>query len=87
MGTKEEKLRDACYNATTAFGKINDPAYDEIKSKLEYCIGSYDFDKNPVGLYEAGEEALPVLNDAKKKYPRKFNKKIITDLEKGVKSK
>ncbi|HYX08898.1 MAG TPA: hypothetical protein VE912_19345 [Bacteroidales bacterium] len=84
MEANLEKLRSACLSATTAFSKLNDPAYRDIQSKLEYCIGSFDFDKNPTGLYEAASEAYHNLQQAKQKYPRKFNKKIITDLERTL---
>jgi hypothetical protein len=84
MEANLEKLRSACLNATTALSKLNDPAYQDIQSKLEYCIGSFDFDKNPSGLYDAANEAYKSLQKAKQKYPRKFNKKIITDLEKSL---
>ena len=81
-----EKLRTACFNAFETFKKLNDSEYAEIQSKLEYVIGSYDFDKNPVGLYEFGEAAIPVLKEAKEKYSRKITKKLIEELEKAVKN-
>ncbi len=40
-----EKFRDACVEATKIFTKLNLKEYNELQSKLEYCIGSYDFDK------------------------------------------
>ena len=82
---KNKLLRNACESASQAFAKLKDGKYDNIKSKLEYCVGSYDYDKNPEGLVEYGNVALEELRAAKEKYPRKFNKKIITDLEKGLK--
>jgi len=85
MVKNEEKLRNACESASQAFAKLKDEKYDNIKSKLEYCVGSYDYDKNPEGLVEYGNVALEELRAAKTKYPRKFNKKIITDLEAGLK--
>ena len=48
--TKIEKFRDACVEATKVFAKINNKDYKEIIANLEYCIGSYDHDKNPSGL-------------------------------------
>ena len=40
-----------------------------MKNKL-FKNYSYEFDKNPVGLYEFGEKALKALNDVKKKNPK-----------------
>lgn len=77
-----EKIRNACVEATQVFAKLQIDEYNELQSKLEYCIGSYDFDKNPSGLVEYGTIALKELISFKKQNPRKVNKKVITNLEK-----
>ncbi len=82
--TKTENLRNACVAASQVFAKINQGRYIDLQSKLEYCIGSYDYDKNPVGLYEFGEIAIAELKSFKEQNPRKVNKKIIADLEKSL---
>ena len=82
-----EKIRNACFNALETFKKINDAAYADIQSGLEFVVGSYDYDKNPVGLYEFGKKALPILKKIKDKSPRKVTKKVIEDLEKALKAK
>jgi hypothetical protein len=79
-----EKLRNACFNAFETFKKINDEANAEIQSKLEFVVGSYDFDQNPVGLYEFGKKALKILVKIKEKNTRKVTKKVIDDLEKAL---
>jgi hypothetical protein len=81
---KTEKFRNACEAATQVFAKLNKEEYTELQSKLEYCIGSYDHDKNPEGLYEYGKVALEELKAFKAENPRKVNKKVITDLEKNL---
>lgn len=81
-----EKFRDACVAATTVFTKINKEEYNDLQSKLQFCIGSFDYDKNPSGLYEYGKVALEELKAFKAQNPRKVNKKIITDLEKNIAS-
>ena len=45
-----EKLRKASEEAVQTFAKLNMEEYADLQSKLEYCIGSYDHDKNPSGL-------------------------------------
>lgn len=77
-----EKFRNACEDAVQVFVKLNIEEQNDIKSKLEYCIGSYDHDKNPVGLIEYAKIALAELKSFKKQNPRKVNKKIIENLEK-----
>ena len=59
--TNTEKLRNACESAVTAFTKINNEEFSQIQANLEYCIGSYDNDKNPSGLYEFGNVAVTDL--------------------------
>ena len=85
MNTKNEKLKNACKAALQTFQKLGNSEHDEIKSKLEFVIGSYEFDKNPVGLVEYGNKALTILNDIKKKNPKKITQKVITDLETSLK--
>ena len=75
-----DKLRNACVAAATACEKLNLEKFTELKSKLDYCIGSYDFDKNPEGLFEFGAIAFKELTDFKTKNPRKINKKVLAGL-------
>jgi hypothetical protein len=84
MDTKSEKLRDACELAAETFKKINHSDYSEIVSKLEFCVGSYNFDKNPSGLVEFGYQALGLLKEIKRKSPRKVSKEVINALEEGL---
>jgi hypothetical protein len=84
--TNTVKLRNACEAATLVFDKLNMDQFTELKSKLEYCIGSFDYDNNPVGLIEYGEIALKELKAFKEKNPRKVNRKILTNLEKVLQS-
>ncbi len=81
-----EKFRNACEVASQVFTKINVSAYADLQAKLDYCIGSYDYDKNPVGLYEVGIVAMNELESFKTKNPRKVNKKVIADLKKFSKN-
>jgi len=85
MENQYNKLRDACFEAYLFFEQLGDPENAEIQSKLEFVIGSYNFDNNPVGLYEIGEIALGILKDTRKKSPKKVGKKVIEDLEKSLK--
>jgi hypothetical protein len=84
MENKSEKLRDACQLALDTFKKIKNPVFNEIIAKLEFVIGSYNYDKNPVGLIEFGKVALEMLKEIKKKSPKKFNKDVITKLEESL---
>lgn len=79
-----DQLRDACKEAVIALQKLKDAQFNELQSNLEYCIGSYNYDQNPSGLYENGRIALDKLKEIKKQYPRKVNKKVIENLEKEL---
>lgn len=86
MMTNSDNLRNACQSAVEVFAKLKQDQYSDIQSKLEYCIGSYDNDKNPSGLYEYGKVALKALEAFKADNPRKVSKKIIEDLSKNLNS-
>jgi hypothetical protein len=55
-----------------------------IQEELAWVIGSYNYDSNPVGLYEIGGKALGALREVKKGSPRKVSKKLIDTLEKAI---
>lgn len=80
-----EKIEKACEAAFEKFKKINKPEFADTQSKLEYVIGSYRYDGNPVGLYEVGEKALDTLKAYKAEKPKQVSKKLIDDLEKALK--
>lgn len=88
IDTKQnQKIEKACQDALDKFQKFGDEKYSEIQSKLEYVLGSYRHDGNPVGLYEIGAKALKDLKKIKKDKPRLVAKKLIDDLENAVKQK
>jgi uncharacterized protein YutD len=84
MENKSDKLRDACIAARDAFTKLKSPEFSEIISKLDFVIGSYNYDRNPVGLIEFARIALDMLKEVKKKNPRKFSKEVLSNLEENL---
>lgn len=67
----------------TALGKLSKlKVNDQIVSELEWCLGSYKADHNPVGLIEKSRKALEVLKEQREKSSRAVSKKLIEDLEK-----
>ena len=88
IDTKQnQKIEKACQDALEKFQKIGSEKYKEIQSKLEYVLGSYRHDGNPVGLYEMASKALKDLKKVKKDKPRSVAQKLIDDLEKAIKKK
>jgi hypothetical protein len=82
--TIDDKLRNECQNALETLKKLNIAKTSELQAKLEWCIGSYDFDKNPAGLAEFGGQALKELKKIKDKDPKKVTKKLIDGLEGAI---
>jgi hypothetical protein len=81
-----DKLRDECQKALEALEKLNLPETSELQAKLAWCIGSYDYDKNPSGLTEFGEMAIKALNRIKEKQPKKVSKKILDGLDAAIRN-
>lgn len=86
MNEINNRLRDRCQDAHDVFVKLNDEHFEDIRSRLEYVIGSYDFDKNPVGLHEMGMMASKEMKTYKKANPRKINKKVIERLDSAIRN-
>jgi activator of HSP90 ATPase len=57
----------------------------QLVSDLEWCLGSYRFDKNPSGLFEMLGRALNVLSAEKAKKTKGVTVKLIGDIEKALK--
>lgn len=67
----------------SALGKLTKlKGNDQIVADLEWCLGSYKSDHNPVGLIEKSQTALELLKAQKEKNSRSVSKKLIEDLEK-----
>jgi hypothetical protein len=67
-----------------ALGKLKDLGIDlQLQADLEWCLGSYKADKNPIGLYEMARRALVVFKENKN--AKGVPAKLINDLEKAVK--
>ncbi|HEY5691592.1 MAG TPA: hypothetical protein VIS49_09060 [Cyclobacteriaceae bacterium] len=60
-------------------------AEHQLQSEIKWCIGSYEFDRNPKGLYETGAKALQFFAHAKANKVKGIPTKLVTDLEKALK--
>lgn len=58
---------------------------EQLRRDMEWCLGSYRSDQNPVGLYETAKRALAVFNAEKEKKTKGVTAKLISDLERVVK--
>lgn len=57
---------------------------EQLQRDVEWCLGSYRADHNPVGLYETARKALAVFQAEKQKKTKGVTAKLINDLEKVV---
>lgn len=55
-----------------------------LQAEIQWCIGSYKHDKNPVGLLEKLSEALPLLKAEHAKKAKGITAKLIGDIEKAL---
>jgi hypothetical protein len=75
-------IADVC---TAALRKLHDLNLDQqLQSELEWCLGSYATDGNPVGLYQMAERALHEFKTLTAKQPKAVPAKLMTDLEKAL---
>lgn len=57
----------------------------KLQADLEWCLGSYRSDKNPVGLYQMLGRALQLFESEQKKKTKGITLKLIGDVKKVVK--
>jgi hypothetical protein len=55
-----------------------------LQSEIQWCLGSFKHDKNPVGLLEKLAEALPLLKAEHAKKTKGITAKLIGDVEKAL---
>jgi hypothetical protein len=57
----------------------------QLQNDLEWCLGSYKSDNNPVGLYSMIERAVIIFKEEKAKKTKGITAKLVADLEKAIK--
>ncbi len=57
---------------------------EQLQRDLEWCLGSYRADRNPVGLYDGARRALAIFKNERQKKTKGVTAKLISDLEKVV---
>ncbi len=59
----------------------------QLQADIEWCIGSYHADKNPIGLFDMINRALPILKTELARKTKGVTAKLITNLEQVLKTK
>lgn len=57
----------------------------QLQADLQWCLGSYEHDNNPVGVLEMLDKSTVVLKEEKTKKTKGVTSKLISDLEKILK--
>jgi len=82
--TPGSDIEKACVAAMTKLKALD--IEPQLQADIEWCLGSYSHDKNPIGLYEMGERALEVFKSQLEKKRKGVTAKMVADLEKAVKA-
>lgn len=61
--------------------------HESLQRDLEWCLGSYKADNNPVGLYEMTERALAIFKKERDKKTKGVTAKLIDNLERALKNR
>jgi hypothetical protein len=77
-----DKIEKACNAALDKLRSLNlDP---QLQSDIEWCLGSYRSDNNPIGLYEMAQRALEVFKGELARKTKGVTAKMVSDLEKAI---
>lgn len=57
----------------------------QLQADIEWCLGSYRNDQNPIGLIDMAHKAIAVFKEEQAKKTKGVTAKLISDLEKAVK--
>jgi hypothetical protein len=79
---KEPSIVKAC---ETALSKLRELNIDEgLQSEMQWCLGSYQHDQNPSGLYQMAKRALAAFTVELANKTKGVTAKMIADLEKAI---
>lgn len=74
--------------STDALDKLRSLAIEqELQNDIEWCLGSYRADGNPVGLIGTLQRAVQVFKNEQAKKTKGVTAKFIADIQKAVDSK
>ena len=75
-------IEQVCEDALTKLKSLD--IQHQLQSDIEWCLGSFRSDGNPVGLYAMAERALAVFQEEKARKTKGVTAKTVTDLEKAI---
>ena len=85
--TTSSKTVDIVKVCTSALRKLQELSLDyQLQGEIEWCLGSYATDGNPIGLYQMAERSLHVFRNLTQSQPKAVPATLMKDLEKAAKS-
>lgn len=79
---KSGNLEQASVAALDKLKSLNIEA--DLQAQLEWCIGSYRYDQNPIGLIEAVKQSLTVFKAEQAKKTKGVTATFIAGIEKAL---
>jgi hypothetical protein len=58
-----------------------------LQSEINWCLGSYRNDGNPIGLFQMAERSLAVFRAEQSRKTKGVTAKLVGDLEKALKNR
>ena len=70
----------------TALAKLNELNIEHaLQSEINWCLGSFQNDHNPIGLFQMAERSLTVFKTELSKKTKGLTAKFVGDIEKAIK--
>ncbi|NOT73658.1 MAG: hypothetical protein HOP08_01930 [Cyclobacteriaceae bacterium] len=83
-GSPIELIVKACEVSLTKLNELN--IEHELQSEINWCLGSFQNDQNPIGLYQMVERSLIIFKAELSKKTKGVTAKLVADLEKALKA-
>lgn len=80
--TASDQIEKACFESLKKLQELG--IEQQLQSDIEWCLGSYQNDLNPSGLYEMAARTLTVFQTEKSRKTKGVTAKMITDLENAL---
>jgi hypothetical protein len=58
-----------------------------LQSEINWCLGSFQNDGNPIGLFQMAERSLAIFKAEQAKKTKGITAKLVGDIEKALKSR
>ena len=79
-----ELILKACEISLAKLSELN--IDHQLQSEINWCLGSFQGDGNPIGLYQMAERSLIIFKAEQAKKTKGVTTKLITDIEKALKA-